>query len=211
MKKLILTTCLLQTLFIKAQQPTFQWAKRTGNSGFDYGSSIAVDPSGNVYTTGQFQGFVDFNPDTGVFLLTSAGAEDIFVRKLDASGNLIWAGRMGGTGSDIANSIKVDNSGNVYTTGSFDGTADFDPGAGVFNLTSTGGTKDIFVCKLDASGNFVWAKQMGGLGGYNVGNSIALDASGNVLTTGRFDGTGDFDPGIGTYNLSSVISFWQNK
>lgn len=207
MKKFILIAFLLQVISIKAQQTLFQWAKRTGGSGSDNGNSVTVDFLGNVYTTGHFQGTVDFNPGTGVFLLTSAGAEDIFVRKLDASGNFIWAGSMGGVGSDDASSIKVDNSGNVYTTGSFEASADFDPGTGVFNLTSLGGPKDIFVSKLDASGNFVWAKQMGGVGSINIGSSIALDVSGNVLTTGRFGGTGDFDPGPGTYNLSAISSF----
>ena len=78
-----------------------------------------------------------------------------------ASGNFVWARRLGGTSDDQGFSIVVDGSGNVYTTGFFDGTADFDPGAGTFNLTSAGG-QDVFVSKLDSSGNFVWARQLGG-------------------------------------------------
>ena len=71
---------------------------------------------------------------------------------------------MGGTSQDWGRDDAVDSAGNVYTTGYFIGTADFDPGSGTYNLTSHG-NDDIFVSKLDSSGNFVWAKGMGGAGG----------------------------------------------
>lgn len=73
-----------------------------------------------------------------------------------------WAKTMGGIGHENIQSIGLDKSGNVYTTGSFEGTADFDPDSNrVFNMT-TFGEPDVFICKLDSSGNFVWAKQFGG-------------------------------------------------
>src|SRR3990172_3536641 len=112
-----------------------------------------------------------------------------------------WAKGMGGPGFDISYSMKIDASGNVYTTGLFVGTSDFDPGVGTFNMTDASG--GIFVSKLDASGNFVWAKQMGGTGSEN-GYSLYLDVTGNVYITGRFGGTADFDPGVGTFNLTSA-------
>ena len=180
----------------------FVWAKAMGGAYLDYGSSIALDGSGNVYTTGYFAGTVDFDPGAGVFNLTSPGSEDIFISKLDASGNFVWAKSIGGADQDNGYSIALDGSGNVYTTGYFFGTSDFDPGAGVFNLTSAG-SGDIFVSKLDASGNFVWANAMGGPN-YDYGYSIAIDGSGNVYTTGDFDGTADFDPGAGVFNLTSA-------
>jgi uncharacterized protein (TIGR02145 family) len=180
----------------------FVWAKQLGGFSYDDGRSIAVDASGNVYTTGYFEGTADFDPGPGTFNLTSTGDSDIFISKLDASGNFVWAKQLGGTSGDYGYSIAVDASGNVYTTGSFYETADFDQGPGTFNLTSSGGI-DIFISKLDASGNFVWAKQLGGTSG-DFGYSIAVDASGNVYTTGDFEGTADFDPGQGTFNLTSV-------
>ena len=187
----------------------FVWAKSMGGTGNDYGYSIAVDSNGNVYTTGIFSGTADFDPGAGTFNLTSAGGDDIFVSKLDSSGNFIWAKSMGGTGYDHGFGIAVDSNSNVYTTGFFSETADFDPGAGTFNLTSAGGddifvsSYDIFVSKLDSSGNFVWAKGMGGTG-YDSGYSIAVDSNGNVYTTGYFQGTADFNPGAGTFNLTSA-------
>ena len=182
----------------------FVYAKSMGGTSNDEGISIALDASGNVYTTGDFGGTVDFDPGLGIFNLTSAGSPDIFISKLDASGNFLWAKAMGGTDLDRGFSLSFDASGNVYTTGDFGGTADFDPGAGTFNLTSAG-YEDIFISKLDISGNFVWAKSMGGTD-YDVGYSIALDASSNVYTTGYFQGTADFDPGTGTFNLTSTGS-----
>jgi len=179
------------------------WAKSMGGA-FQYqGLSIALDDSGNVYTTGRFQSTVDFDPGGSIFNMTSAGSDDIFVSKLDPLGNFVWAKRMGGTFDDWSFSIAVDGSGNVYTTGAFEFTADFDPGASIFTLTSAA-FYDIFVSKLDALGNFVWAKQMGGIS-LDMARSIAVDGFGNVYTTGYFSGIADFDPGPSIFNMTSVL------
>jgi len=180
----------------------FEWAKRWGGADTDIATSITTDASGNVYTIGLFYGTVDFDPGTGTYNLTSVGSRDIFISKLDASGNLVWSKQLGGTDSDEGTSITTDASGNVYITGSFWATADFDPGTGTYNLTSAGYC-DAFISKLDASGNMVWAKQLGGTD-YERGKSIIIDDSGNVYTTGEFRETADFDPGTGTYNLTSA-------
>ena len=181
----------------------FLWAKRMGNTTNDIGYSISADGSGNVFTTGHFRSFVDFDPGAGVFNLTSAGIEDIFIQKLDASGNFLWAIRMGSTQTDIGYGLSSDGSGNIYTTGFFGQTVDFDPGAGVFNLTSAA-SDDIFISKLDANGNFLWAVSMGGSSA-DQGRSIALDASGNIHTTGAFRSTFDFDPGAGVFNMTGFL------
>ncbi len=194
--------CLLSMQPLFGQIPVPEWAQQMAGTGFEEGKSIAVDHSGNVYITGYFYATTDFDSGAGTFNLTSVGGVDIFVQKLDAHGNFIWAKQMGGTGFDNGLSIAIDNSGNVYTTGGFEGTVDFDPGAGTANLTSYGGN-DIFIQKLDTDGNFIWAKQIGGKNG-DVGNSIAVDASNNIYITGMFAGTADFDPGAGTANLTSA-------
>jgi hypothetical protein len=180
----------------------YVWARRMGGSGSsaDFGESIALDASGNVYTTGRFSGTSDFNPDPAVTnSLTSAGIDDIFISKLDAAGNYVWAKQMGGISQDYGSSIAIDAFGNSYTTGVFNGTADFnsDPAA-TNNLISAGG-EDIFISKLDASGNLVWAKQLGGTSN-DLGFGLAIDASGNVVTTGEFRATSDFNPDAATAN-----------
>ena len=178
----------------------FVWAKKMAGTGAggDTGESITLDAAGNIYTTGRFSGTADFDPGAGTFTISAMGGYDIFISKLDASGNFVWAKSMKVSGADIGKSIKVDAAGNVYTCGSFQGTGDFDPGAGTYTLTSTGGD-EIFVSKLDGSGNFVWAAALGGTGTDRC-FGIDLDASGNVYTNG-YAGGGDFDPGVGTFNL----------
>ncbi|MCX6190547.1 MAG: SBBP repeat-containing protein [Bacteroidetes bacterium] len=179
----------------------FVWAKRMGGNGVDQGLSIAIDTFENVYTTGGFGMACDFNPGIGTYTLTSAGSDDIFISKLDSSGNFIWAKRIGANGSDFGSSIKLDKAGDVYISGSFQGTVDFDPNGGTSDLISSGGD-DIFVLKLDSSGTFVWAKKLGGPG-QDIGLSIVLDKSRNVYATGVFQLTDDFDPDTGIYNLTS--------
>ncbi len=112
-----------------------------GGSNFDRVYGLAVDSSGNVYTTGSFRDdTVDFDPGAGTANLTSNN-DDIYVSKLDSSGNYVWAKSFGSTnnsGNYSGYSVAVDSSGNVYTTGYFRGTVDFDPGAGTTNLTTNG-------------------------------------------------------------------------
>jgi hypothetical protein len=187
------------------QNPQFQWAKKTNAGvGEEVGASIGVDGAGNVYTTGYFNGTVDFDPGAGVFSLTAAGGDDGFLLKLDASGNFIWAKKFGGTGYESAISLAVTGTGDIYYTGGFSGTVDFDPGPSVSNLTAVGGG-DIFICKMDAAGNFIWVKQLGGTGGDYV-NSLALDNAGNVFTTGAFGAIADFDPGAAVFEMTPVSS-----
>jgi hypothetical protein len=89
-----------------------------------------------------------------------------------------WAKKMGGASYDRGQSLVVDQNGNVYSTGNFSTTVDFDPGAGTYNLTSAGHA-DTFIGKLDANGNFVWAKRIGGTED-DFGTGIAVDDSTNI-------------------------------
>jgi hypothetical protein len=201
MKKLQITCLIFLGSFQMLCAQTFEWAKQFGGSLTAEGYSMAVDGNGNVYTTGIFQGTIDFDPGAGTFNLTTAGDFDVYVSKLDASGNFAWAVNFGDANNDIGVSIGVDDAGNVYTTGHFLGTIDFDPGPGVFNL-SAGGTKDVFISKLDNSGNFIWAKRFEA-NSQAIVMSIAVDAAGNSYTAGYFRDLVDFDPGVGTSYLSS--------
>ncbi len=191
-------------IFIQKMDPTgnFIWAKSMGDSLLDDASSISIDYSGNIYTTGCYKNTVDFDPGSGIYNLTSVGNSDIFIQKLNSSGNFIWAKSIGGNLNECGASIRLDTSGNIYTAGQFESTVDFDPGSGTYNLTPAG-SRDIFIQKLDSAGNFIWVKSMGGSSDIWVA-SISLDASGDIYTTGSFYNTADLDPGNGTYNLTSV-------
>lgn len=195
---LVLLLIILTADVIAQEAAFFAWAKNMGGSDGDSGGDIAVDADGNVYTTGYFRNTADFDPGAGTLNLTSAGILDIFITKFDPDGNLLWAVRLGSTDFDRGFGIAVDANGNVYSTGYFAGTVDFDPGPGTLNLSSS--DSGIYILKLDTDGNFVWAKSVSASGG-NYGRAIAVDNAENVYVTGEFRFTVDFDPGPGVSNL----------
>jgi len=112
-----------------------------------------------------------------------------------------WVKTGEGTDQGDIYSMVTDENGNIYSTGFFRDTVDFDPDTSVFYLTDNG-SNDIFVQKLDVNGNLVWAKSFGG--NYSdVAFSIATDSEGSVYTTGYFTDSVDFDPGLGVFYLAS--------
>ena len=183
-------TCTSNDVFVQKLDANgnFIWVKQLVGTDFKVPYSMTTDASGNIYTGGYFKGTVDFNPDRKLkYNLTSFGDYDIFVLKLTGNGVFGWAKQVGGTGQDLCYSLALDPSGYLYTTGQFYGTADFNPGTGIYNLTSFGGN-DAYVLKLDLSGNFVWAKQYGGTS-YDSGGDIVLDGEGYFYVSGYFYGT----------------------
>lgn len=187
-----------------AQTPDWTWAKSFQDTGFVEGVTIAKDDMGNIYTAGHFEGAADFDPGIGIYYLTASGASDIFISKLDNSGNFIWAKRIGGQQIEFVTSIAVDDSGNVFTAGYFYDTVDFDPDTSFYNLTSVA-NEDLFFSKLDSSGKFVWAVRIGG-SGHEEATSIGLDSTGNLYAAGAFNGLVDFDPDTTTFNLGLPFS-----
>lgn len=177
------------------------WVQQVGGTGPDIGYDITTDKDGNVYVIGSFVSVVDFDPNEEGDTLTSNGSHDIFIQKLDATGSLLWVKQIGGTGSDIGQSVVVDPVGNVYLTGVFSDTVDFDPGMGEEHLVSEG-QQDIFIQKLNADGDLIWVKQVGG-DHYEWSRKIMIDQEGNLYITGYFYSTTDFDPGVGENILTS--------
>lgn len=180
----------------------YVWTKTVGAiGGNSLGFSVNLDGAGNVIVTGAFDGTGDFDPGAGTYNLTSNGNHDIFVLKLDNSGNFIWAASVGGTGIDRGYSVTTDNLNNVIVTGVHQNTVDFDPGAGVDNYTAGGGLWDYFIMKLDPNGAFQWAISSQN-GGSEYSNSVACDPSNNIYITGDFSASLDFDPGVGSFNMA---------
>ena len=189
-KILILTLILFITQFY-AQELT--WVNTMGGTDAAAGGTITTDLNGAIYTAGYFFGTVDFDPAASVFELTAQGSSDVFIQKTDADGNFVWAYNFGNTNAENAGTLFTDNQNNVYLTGGFRGTVDFDPGVNDFSLTSNGET-DAFILKLNEQGNFLWASQFGGAGNGDAIGGIAVDPSNNIYISGSFSDNVDFDP-----------------
>ncbi len=193
----------LEVIATTATMNAYIWAKSMGGeaaSGADAGYRILLDGSGNIFNVGYFSNTADFDPGAGSATLTG-GSWWGYLSKYDPSGSFLWAGTLGGA---YITDAAIDNSGNLYVTGNFSGTKDFDPGAGTVNITAA--AQSPFFAKYDNNGNYLWADaiQITGSGSYCYGNSITVDASNNVYVTGSFSGTGDFDPGSGVANLTTA-------
>ncbi len=191
-----------------AQAQVFEWAKSIGPVspyGIN-GNALTTDSKGNVYITGSFMGTVDFDPGPGVTNVT-AGSTDAYISKFNAAGELIWVKTFHGLSGNAIMDIAVDATGNIYTTGyfcdMFGGDIDFDPGPGTAYLQTT--FIDPFVCKLDSSGGFVWVSHFAGADfAFNSGQSLVVDDNA-VYVTGNISGIVDFDPGPGTYMVTTSI------
>lgn len=186
------------------------WVIEYHGSGSQVGNAvmdIAIDGSGNVYSTGLFKDVIDFDPSsTSTFTLASPSTTDydVFVTKVNSSGGFLWADKIAaGTGSASGNGISLDPLSNVFVTGYFAGTADFNPGGTAFNKTSSGGN-DIFVCKLNSAGVFSNDAQTYGGTGNDIGQGIQCAGIGNYYLTGYFSGVVDFDASSAVNSLSSA-------
>jgi len=192
-----------------AQNTIWQWAKSAGVTSTTsalrdaYGKSICVDPSGNIYITGDFESSITF--DTTTLVATNLSSTDVFIAKYSASGSVLWAKKADGNGFDFGNNITVDASGNVYLTGSFSG--DYI----TFNTTTltnnAPGSDNVFVVKFDTSGNVIWADKSIGLSQV-AGFGIHADENGNVYVTGWFNcSTVSFGSITLTNTMSNFMSF----
>lgn len=108
-----------------------------------------------------------------------------------------WVKPFGAPGSYVfGRKVVTDRSGNIYSLGTFLGTVDVDPGPTTYTLSSPTGTSTYF-CKLDSSGNFLWARELVG------GDAITTDKYGNCYIAGTSSGVEDIDPGPASYTVGN--------
>lgn len=202
---------------MKAQTIQIDWAKGFGGNQTEVGKAVTADVLGNSYCVGYFNGMMDADPGPANLPLVSAGMQDVFLAKTSAAGQTLWARKIGGSQGDMANGVTLDHAGNVYITGSFRGSVDFDPGIATYTLnTFSPFSQDIFVAKYDQNGSFQWAVSFGGEGyfdslgnvydGVSSGYAIQFDKTGSLYLTGSMLGCIDFDPGPGVDTLSARFS-----
>lgn len=191
----LLSLLVLLQVFQIAAQPisALDWAKSITSSNVntvdDLVHEIVTDNNNNVYATGRLVG--------------NSLSKDIFIAKYSTTGQLLWQVAIGGTGDDEGQSIKLDNNGNVWVTGTITGSVDFDPSNNTAIINSHG-LIDIFLAKFDTSGNYLWAGAMGG-----TVNDIATDVAihpitGNIWICGGFDLIADFNPAPINFTATSV-------
>jgi hypothetical protein len=201
MKKIILFVFFnVMMVNINSQPLELKWADRIGGPMVTYLRKMITDDIGNSFSLVSFSSTVDFDPGPSVYNVTAVGSTDFALVKLNSNGHFLWMQHFGGTNHEIGNGITMDNAGNLFITGMFNGTCDFDPGPGITSVNSTSSTT--FFMKLDSNGNLIWVKHFSGTG-TSIGRSVELDGSGNVIIHGDFSGTFDFDPGTATINMTA--------
>jgi hypothetical protein len=189
------------------------WAKKFGDTKYEAGLRIITDKDRNFYVSGIFRS-TSFTLGKTTLTNDNSSTNRIFIAKFDSNGNVKWAKKAQGTGSDMPYDMTTDNKGHIYLTGSFDSSP---LTLGSIVITNAGGT-DIFVAEIDTNGTFGWAKSAGGAS-TDFPQGIALDSAGNVIVTGNFSSssctfstvsltcTGNADIFIVKYN-SSGNTIW---
>jgi hypothetical protein len=181
------------------------WAKSGSGTGVNYGLSCVADNLGNCYMVGCFYGnSITFGSNT-LLNTNPTVSSDIFIVKYSSTGTVLWAKKAGGTGTDKAIDIDVDNNNEVVMTGWF-----YSPSImfGTTNLiNSSSGTADIFVAKYNISGTVVWAKKATGTEN-DEPTSISIDGTGNIYLTGWFSSD---NLQFGTINLVNKLGYFPRR
>lgn len=200
MKKGLLYLMLTFMISYSGISQSFTWGKNFGGIGDDVVRNMVVDDQGNSYITGYFSHTLVFGEGTNQVSLPTNGVSDIFVAKVNAAGDAVWVKKFGGADNDYANSIARDVNGNIYITGAFQLTVNFNPG-GQNGLLTSKGAHDNFILKLDPNGNFTWVKSFGSIG-YEETISVDVDPAGNIYLAGYFFMDTDFDPSDNEYFMN---------
>jgi hypothetical protein len=154
------------------------WSVRFGDANAQFPRAVASDADGNILVTGRMSGSVNFGGGPLV-----SQDNDVFLVKLTSAGGHVWSKRFGDFGTEDADKVVIDGSGNVIITGSFEWTIDL--GGGVL---SSAGSADQFLAKFDPNGAPLWSRRYGGsFSEYEL--RVAVDSSDNLFLTGTFSGS----------------------
>ncbi|HUL43758.1 MAG TPA: SBBP repeat-containing protein [Bacteroidota bacterium] len=160
------------------------WVRGVGGQNNEVGYGIALDPSGNIYVAGYFGSPTVVFGSTTLTNAGSAGWSDVLLVKYNPAGTCLWATSTGGAAEDVATSIGVDGSGNIYISGYYSSSSISFGSTTLIN----GGNYDMFLAKYGPSGNPVWAKGAPG-SAFESSTGTAVDPSGDVYICGTFTST----------------------
>lgn len=175
----------------------FLWAKSSDNNGNNACYGVSTDEFGNCIITGKFYDSITFDDWT----LTSSGSKDIYLVKLDPNINVIWAKKAGGIDDDSGGAIAVNNLGEIFISGYFEGTAYFD------SVILTNPEPRVFIAKYDIDGNVIWARETNVLFTRGLGPNITADDFGNCCITTHIDGSSETDMYVAKYDLNGNVSW----
>lgn len=186
----------------------YLWAKTIGGPGSDVARGLSINTSNDVTIAGNFLNTVDFDPGPGV-TTKSALMVDIYILQLDAAGNFKWVKTLEGpqNNSVQVNDLIFDKNNNILINASYRDSIDVDPGPNIQYLKDTVDPLqyNLFLLKLDPTGNYIWAKQFQNTNGNTVGISVlSFDSVGNYYLGGLFLGSVDFDFGNTNYTISTI-------
>jgi hypothetical protein len=194
---------------------TLAWANPLAGSGNEEARSLAVDKASNVLIGGSYTTSVDCDPGTTTFTIGGSlppqGCYGYFLTKLSNTGNFVWAVSPAASGTcNPELPLALDGLNNIYVTGDFGDTLDFDPGTGTYNLAPNGPimvsgqpvlNPDVFVSRINENGSFGWARRFGSAFENERGETIAVTQNGRINIAGTFSDTVDFDPSVHATNL----------
>jgi hypothetical protein len=195
----------------------YKWGRSFTSS--HYGSrevtAMALDRQANIVLAGTYMNTIDCDPGPGTHILPQlvVGGTSYFVTKLTRNGDFVWGASQGSYRHTAGASVTMalDTVGNVYTSGTFTDTSDFDPGTGHSNVFTESGNvmsdRDIFLSRINANGTFAWAKQFGSWG-WDYQTALAVDRIGNVFVAGTIADSTDMDPDTGSYHIR--VPFWRH-
>ena len=192
-----------ENFYIAKYNPTGNliWAYCFAAPGPNISTDIAIDSENNIIITGGISSWTDFDPSNSSHMV-SQFAGTFFIAKFSGDGEYLWVQNFGDRGMGPVE-IAVDKDDNLYLTGSFSDSTDFDPGPGITKLYSY--PAGVFISCLNKNGQFLWAKNFD-TGWLGSASSIAIDQNKNITVAGFFGETTDFDPGISVSSVTSITT-----
>ena len=158
-------------------EPTQQWTRQLGTTGYDSSQDIAVDSNGNLFLVGFVRGELDGHPYAGRPAVPG-GRGDAFITKYDASGNKLWTDVLGTAEDDGFEGVAVDSEGNAYVVGQSHDS---------LNGNVHAGSSDGFFAKYNPEGTLLWSRQIG-TDGHDTLKKIVSDNKDNFYTVGHTEG-----------------------
>lgn len=199
----------------QTQTLAYQWSKSIGDN-----ARVTIDANGNLYVFGGLTGTADLDPGSSVANYTTPDVNfpDGYVVKLNSTGVFQWAKVISGNGGEGINDIAFDAAGNLLLAVSMGGyylgqplpNTDLDPGSGTYNLPWNSVYGQGALVKLDAAGNFLWAKTLVpevssdiNFPSYSGIGKVKVNSDNEIYLAGNFRGTMDLDPGAGVSSHTS--------